>query len=316
MASHGVDFLVVGDVNVDVILGAMPSVPAIGVDTFAAAYEIALGGSGAITAHGLACMSNDVAFCTSVGDDLFGEFLVERLKRVAVSCLNHRSGDGATGLSVAFSHGGDRGFLSAPIPLAAWDAVPGVVRSLAPRHVHVASHPHVRGLVEHFPAIVDAARAHGGTTSADPAGPADQQQDALTSFAGGATLDVLFVNESEARAFARTPNADAAALALVAVSELVVLKRGAAGASLFQRGGKALHEKGLDVRSVDTTGAGDTFASAFLHAWRGAHRHRLDICLAFANAAAAASVEFLGGVRSHVNLPALFDASTRRDPTM
>ncbi|MGH7711019.1 MAG: carbohydrate kinase family protein [Gemmatimonadaceae bacterium] len=308
MTSHGIDFLVVGDVNVDVILGEMPRAPTIGADTFAAAYEITLGGSGAITAHGLACMSNSVSLVTSVGDDLFAEFLIDRLNRASVSCLNQRTSDGATGLSVSFSHGGDRGFLSVPMPEAGWDAVPQLVRSMAPRHVHVTSHPHIRGLAQHFPVIVDAARANGTTTSADPAGPADSDQGPLASFAGAPKLDVLFVNEAEARAFAGTPNADEAALALLAVSELVVLKRGERGASVFRREHEALHAEGLSVQCIDTTGAGDTFASAFLHAWRGEHRHRLDVCLEFANAAAAASIGFLGGVKSHFELPALYGA--------
>lgn len=151
MSSHGIDFLVVGDANVDVILGEVPRVPTIGADTFASAYEITVGGSAAITAHGLACLSNSVSLATSVGDDLFAAFLIDRLNRAAVTCLNQRSTDGATGLSVSFSHGGDRGFLSVPMPEARWEAVPHLVRTLKPCHVHAGSHPHIRGMAEPFP---------------------------------------------------------------------------------------------------------------------------------------------------------------------
>ena len=306
MISHGIDFLVVGDVYVDVILGEMPRAPTIGADTFASAYDITLGGSGAITAHGLASLFHSVSLVTSVGNDLFAEFLIDRLKRVSASCINQRSADGATGLSVSFSHGGDRGFLSVPMPAAAWDSLPGLVRSLAPSHVHVSSHPHIRGMVACLPAILDAARASGSTISADPAGPADSQDEPLRNFAGAPKLDILFVNESEARAFAGAPNADDAALALLALADLVVLKRGERGASVFQHEGRAVHANGLSARCVDATGAGDTFASAFLHAWRGKHRRRLDMCLEFANAAGAASIGFLGGVKSHCQLPELY----------
>ncbi|HEV8364629.1 MAG TPA: carbohydrate kinase family protein [Gemmatimonadaceae bacterium] len=312
MTSPGIDFLVVGDVYVDVILGEMPRVPTIGADTFAATYDITLGGSGAITAHGLACLSRTVSLITSIGDDLFAEFLIERLKRASASCINQRSSNGSTGLSVSFSHAGDRGFLSVPMPLAAWDVVPRLVLSLAPSHVHVSSHPHIRGMVEHFPAILDAARANGSTISADPAGPGDQSPDPLLSFADAPKLDILFVNESEACAFAGAPNPDDASLVLLELADLVVLKRGERGASVFQREGSALHTQGLKAPYVDPTGAGDTFASAFLHAWRSEHRSELDVCLEFANAAAAASIGFLGGVKSHFELPALYRANEAR----
>lgn len=312
MTSPGIDFLVVGDVYVDVILGEMPRVPTIGADTFAATYDITLGGSGAITAHGLACLSHSVSLITSMGDDLFAEFLIDRLRRASARCINQRSADGSTGLSVSFSHAGDRGFLSVPMPLADWDAAPRLVESLAPRHVHVSSHPHIRGMVDQFPSIVDAARAIGSTISADPAGPSDPTGEGLLSFTDAPAIDILFVNESEASAFAPASNADASVRALLDIAERVVLKRGERGASLFQRDGSALHTHGLEVPYVDPTGAGDTFASAFLYAWRGEHRNELDVCLAFANAAAAASIGFLGGVKSHFELPALYRAQVDR----
>lgn len=305
MRSSGVDFLVVGDAYVDVILGELPRVPTIGVDTFAGAYDITLGGSGAITAHGLASLSRSVSFVTSFGDDLFGAFVLDQLERASVRCSNQRRSSGSTGLSVSFSHNGDRGFLSVPMPLAAWDAVPPLVRSLVPAHVHVASHPHIAGLAESLPAILDAARATGSTTSADPAGPADGMGEALSCFAGARRLDILFVNESEARDFAAMPNADAAARQLLLFADLVVIKRGARGAAVWRGEEEVACVDGLDVPCIDPTGAGDTFASAFLHAWKGEHHDRLDVCLEFANAAAAASVGYLGGVRSHADLPAL-----------
>jgi sugar/nucleoside kinase (ribokinase family) len=310
--SPGIDFLVVGDVYVDVILGEMPRVPTIGADTFATTYDITLGGSGAITAHGLACLSRSVSLITSVGDDLFAEFLIDRLKRASAGCINQRSSDGSTGLSVSFSHAGDRGFLSVPMPLAAWQVVPALVQELAASHVHVSSHPHIRGMVEHLPAILDAARASGSTISADPAGPDDQSPDPLRSFRGAPKLDILFVNESEAVAFTGAADPDDAARALLELADLVVLKRGERGASVLRREGSALHTQGLKVPYVDPTGAGDTFASAFLHAWRNEHRNELDVCLEFANAAAAASIGFLGGVKSHFDLPALYRAHEGR----
>jgi ribokinase len=72
---------------------------------------------------------------------------------------------------------------------------------------------------------------------------------------------------------------------------MILTTRGAGGADL-EAGGRRLQVPGHALRPVDTLGAGDAFAAAFLHAWL-AGQGPTD-ALAFANAAAAHATQAFG----------------------
>lgn len=75
-------------------------------------------------------------------------------------------------------------------------------------------------------------------------------------------LDVLIANEDEARVLAPS----AGERELLASARLVVVKRGARGASALGPHGWR-HEPAVPISAVDTTGAGDAFNAAFLVEW-------------------------------------------------
>jgi len=76
---------------------------------------------------------------------------------------------------------------------------------------------------------------------------------------------------------------------------MVVVTRGARGAMMLA-GGEIIEEAGMAVKAVDTTGAGDVFRGAFIHALLGGDQPR-DM-LRFANAAAAISCTRIGAMTS------------------
>lgn len=84
-------------------------------------------------------------------------------------------------------------------------------------------------------------------------------------------VDILIVNEREARALAGTSATDdisiAASPLLARVSKAVVITRGSAGAMLFRHDYPPLFREALPVEVVDTTGAGDAFTGAFAAKW-------------------------------------------------
>lgn len=81
-------------------------------------------------------------------------------------------------------------------------------------------------------------------------------------------VDVLFVDPDELRLATDTMDeALGVAHLLAAGPEVVVLKRGAAGATLYRRGGAPQAVAAVSPQAVvDTTGAGDAFAGALLAA--------------------------------------------------
>ena len=78
-------------------------------------------------------------------------------------------------------------------------------------------------------------------------------------------VDLLFCNEQEALMFTNTETLDAAIEALKSNNQHIVITQGANGAVIIDPA-KQFHVAGRHVNAVDTNGAGDAFAGAFLYA--------------------------------------------------
>ena len=76
-------------------------------------------------------------------------------------------------------------------------------------------------------------------------------------------IDLLFCNEEEARTFTGATDRETSCQALQEVASSGCITCGADGALLFDRG-QHCHIPGVQVKAVDTTGAGDTFAGGVL----------------------------------------------------
>jgi sugar/nucleoside kinase (ribokinase family) len=115
--------------------------------------------------------------------------------------------------------------------------------------------------------LVGRARGRGLALSVDPA-----SVGFLAAHGPGAFLDaighveVLFPNAAELRLLTGTDDLDVAARALLEVAEVVVVTLGADGALAVDREGGSVRRPALDAEVVDTTGAGDALAGAFLAA--------------------------------------------------
>ncbi|MBN8638621.1 MAG: carbohydrate kinase family protein, partial [Anaerolineae bacterium] len=106
-----------------------------------------------------------------------------------------------------------------------------------------------------------------------------------------AHTDFFFPNEVEAAALSADGDyEDLAAL----LGGLLIVKRGAQGATAYSRDGTALSVPALSVEVIDTTGAGDAFNAGFLYA------HRVEgvavvEAMQFAAACGAQAVTQVGG---------------------
>jgi sugar/nucleoside kinase (ribokinase family) len=88
--------------------------------------------------------------------------------------------------------------------------------------------------------------------------------DALRQVIGGG-VDLIFCNKDEAMAFTGTDTREAAAESLKHFTKTFAITDGAKGAITFD--GDALNQsKGVEAKAIDTNGAGDMFAGAFLYA--------------------------------------------------
>ena len=104
-------------------------------------------------------------------------------------------------------------------------------------------------------------------------------------------IDFVFGNRDEALALTGTNNIDDAIEALKEKDFTTIITDGPNG-SFIITGGDIIKNNGLEVEAIDTNGAGDMFAGAFMHAMlngKGLHE-----CGAFANLAASKIVQTFG----------------------
>jgi sugar/nucleoside kinase (ribokinase family) len=103
-------------------------------------------------------------------------------------------------------------------------------------------------------------------------------------------VDIVFANEEEAKSFTGLPPLEA----LNSISELcdiAVIKVGKDG-SLVKHGEEVIRIGTLQVNCIDTTGAGDLYASGFLYGY--AKGLPLDVCGHFGSVLAGHVIEIVG----------------------
>ena len=251
----GLDLLVVGDVNADLVLRGGDLVPAFGQrEQLVDHAELVLGGSGAIVAAGAARLGHRVAMAGCVGDDALGRAMLDALDGVDVSAV--RTVSEPTGVSVGLARPGDRAVLTALGALAHFRAqdVPDALLASA-RWVHVAS-PFLQPALD----VAAIAGRAAGTTSLDPGwDPHERWELAWEGF------DVLLPNAQEAQRLAGEEDVEAAARRLAAEGPAVVVKLGPEGA-LAVGGTGVVRVAAPRVEPVDATGAGDSFDAGFIAA--------------------------------------------------
>jgi sugar/nucleoside kinase (ribokinase family) len=259
--------LVIGDLNADLILTGLSGHPRYGREVLVRGCRLTLGGSGAILACGLARLDHPVRFVGKVGRDSTGDLLVGLMKARGVDVSGiRRDPRGGTGIAVAFTHSEDRAlvsYLGTVATMSARDVRIGSWTTYS--HLHMTSPFLQFGLRDRFPALLRQARRAGLTTSIDPGWDPRERWD-LESILPW--VDVLFVNEAEARALSGRRRPREAAAVLATRARIAVVKTGPRGAIAASKLGEWTSPCPR-VEPVDTTGAGDSFDAGFLHAWLG-----------------------------------------------
>ncbi len=140
---------------------------------------------------------------------------------------------------------------------------------ISPAWFEDAAIVHVEGYLLFNPDLIQAAvaAAHtaGARVSLDLASfTVVEQAGQLLEELVDAYVDILIANEDEARAFTGHTDERRAVQALSEKADIAVVKRGARG-SYISHGGETISVEAMgDGRAVDTTGAGDLWASGFL----------------------------------------------------
>ena len=261
-------------------------------------------GAPLIFATAAARLGGRSAFLGAVGDDAFGESICGFLAKEDVEQSGvARVGDLPTSASFVVNHpDGSRSFLfhmrngaaGRPPPMPA----PDVLRRTAWAHVNGSCLAMNDAWWKYCLLVARRVREYGGRVSLDPNVRAElASRDEIRALVGP-FLDlasIVLPSGAEARLITGAASTEAACATLRALpqNEAVILKKGAAGCTVFSENGAAAVPS-FPVEEVDATGAGDTFDAAILWALeRGAN---LETAARWANAAGALSVTKTGPI--------------------
>jgi sugar/nucleoside kinase (ribokinase family) len=294
---------VIGELNVDLIASGLTSPPLLGREVLADDLQTVLGSASAIFACGAARLGHPVSFFSKVGDDDYGHFCLDALRQAGISTGNVPAfADSKTGVTISLSTRSDRAMVT----------VLGAISELAYKdldlqalqghsHLHMTSYFLQTALRPAFPRILRQARKLGLTTSFDPnSDPQSSWGSDIWKVVDETTI--FFVNQDEALQLTRKKHVRDALQQLGEHAPCVVIKLGAKGA-IATAEGEVVAVPGFKISPVDTTGAGDSLAAGFVHAFlSGADLHE---CLRVGNACGALSTLHVGGTAGQPNLKTL-----------
>ncbi|WP_432285606.1 carbohydrate kinase family protein [Aminobacter sp. BA135] len=264
--------LVLGNVNVDLVLGEVDGWPAVGTEVMVDRSEMRPGGSAGNTALALSGMQVAHRMIASVGNDSNGAWLSGQFDQPSTEWIVEPC---ETTLTVGIVHkGGDRVFFTTPGHLqraSLDDLIERLSGAPGENAFALISGGFLMPAIEAGTSkLLAALAARGWRTAIDPGWPPAGWSATNMQRLGEwiAAADVSLINAEEAKGLAGMDDLEGAAELLagrIGPSHTLVIKDGAGGAHAYA-GGAHFHAASPKVQVIDTVGAGDTFNAAFLAA--------------------------------------------------
>ena len=228
------------------------------------------GGSAANSMVTAAQFGAKAFYCCKVGNDELGDFYLSDLNKAGVEHrLAQQNTPGDTGQCVVMvSHDAERTMCT----------FLGITTDFSTNELHEdllkeSRYLYIEGHLVYSPEAVKAilrakqvARENGvkiALTFSDPA-VVKYARDHLQQVIGEDGVDLLFCNEDEVRDWSSVNDTEAGIQSLLTHTQQLVLTRGSKGALIIDKN-ERIEISAYKVTAVDTTGAGDTFAGAYLY---------------------------------------------------
>jgi len=281
---------IIGNLNIDLIMGKFSELPQWGKEKVADILETRCAGQVGYIAKALASLGIKVSVIANLGDDHYGRLILEDLKKFGINIKGIKVlKDISTGITVALvNERGERAFLS----------YPGSMRYFTERDIEEnwnliekADYVVLNGYFllpdlcfESVKELFDKVRKLGKITVLDTGwDPADWPPAHISQIKEILSrTDIFLPNLDEARVLTGKDKVkDALRKLCFWSSGLVVIKMGEDG-SIAIKDENIFYQGAFKTKILDTTGAGDTFNAGFLYGlMRG---WNLDRVLKFANA--------------------------------
>ncbi len=259
------DVLVVGELNVDLILNKIDSFPEMGKEKLAGEMTLTLGSSSAIFASNISSLGAKVSFVGKIGQDSFGDLVLDSLKKKNVNTdfiiSDKKSKTGAT---IVLNYDEDRAMVTHP---GAMEEL--TINDISSEYLSAAKHLHISSIFlqpkikENILDLLVKAKKAGLTTSLDPQWDPNEKWDIdlrkLLPF-----IDVFLPNETEITHLTKEPDVEKALKLLAPFANLIVVKMGSKGSALLRNGNISLQPAFLNEEVADAIGAGDSFDAGFI----------------------------------------------------
>jgi sugar/nucleoside kinase (ribokinase family) len=259
-------------------------------DTAHLISKLASGGSAANTIHGLAMLGIKTGFIGSIGKDDMGDFFENDMKFAGIDSMLTRR-DTVTGTAVALiSPDSERTFathLGAAVEVDAMDLHPGFFKGYEILYLE--------GYLIFNKSLVETAcrlaRENNMKIALDLSSynvveaKLEDLKEIIEKY-----VDIVFANEDEAKAFTAL-EPEEALNHISEFCEIAVVKAGSDG-SWIKRGDEIVRIMAAPVNLLDTTGAGDLYASGFLYGY--SLGKSLEICGQYGSILAGNVIEILG----------------------
>ena len=265
------DVYVYGDVNIDLVVPGVSSLPKPGQEDEVPVMDTYVGGGAALFALGIGKLGLHPVFQGEVGDDCYGELIRKEFaaKNIDDSLLG-TSRTEKTGISIDKVD------------------IEGVKNA---SHIHMTGYEGSKNHAAYLSLLKRVKAETEATVSFDlgwdSTGEWNPQIKELFPY-----IDVLFMNETEAIHYGRTKTAQEAAREFAKDCDRVVIKLGSSGSFAIENG-KEVFLPAYRVKAVDTTGAGDSFNAGFVYGFLTGKG--LEECLACGNACGALNATAYGG---------------------
>ena len=229
----------------------------------------ASGGSGANTAISACYFGSKVFYSSKVADDEFGQFYLNDMKKAGVTTCNLDNNNGITGKCLV---------MITPDAERTMNTFLGISETLSENEIDEDALKASEYLyIEGYQVTSDSGRSaavkarelaekHGVKTALSLSDPGMVKffREGLEEMIGEKGVDFLFSNRKEALGWAETDDLLEAIESLKKIAKAFAITLGPKGAIVFD-GEQLLEIAPYPATVVDTNGAGDTFAGAFLH---------------------------------------------------
>jgi sugar/nucleoside kinase (ribokinase family) len=257
----------------------------------------ASGGSAANSMIATARFGGPTFYSCKVADDDNGDFYLTDLEAAGVTHNLHADRQsGITGRClVLISPDAERSmntFLGISETLSTLELVPAAIEQSEWVYIegYLVTSPTALAAARRTHELAVAAGVKTALSFSDP-GMVEFFRDGMATILGNEGVDLLFCNEIEALAWAQTDSMDQAIEALKQVARSFAITLGGKGSLVFD-GQELLEIPANTVEAVDSNGAGDMYAGAFLYAIT--HGHDYATAGRFASLAAARVVSRFG----------------------